>query len=132
MDQLFRLSGASSHDPAVATWFAVGDPLRALAERWFALLRGAGPDTTEALHDGCPTACVGDVAFAYVAAFSNHAAIGFFHGTSLPDPQHLLEGSGKRMRHVKLRWDHQPEPAAVEALVTAAYRDIRARLQGSS
>ena len=132
MDELFRLSGASPHDPAVAVWFAEGDPLRELAERWFVLLRGAGPDTTETLHDSCPTACVGDVAFAYVAAFSTHAAIGFFHGTSLPDPEHLLEGSGKRMRHVKLRWDRQPKPAAVEALVTAAYRDIHARLHCSA
>jgi len=132
MDELFRLSGASSHDPAVAAWFAEGDPLRALAERWFVLLRGAGPDTTETLHDSCPTVCVGDVAFAYVAAFSTYAAIGFVHGKSLPDPAGLLEGSGKRMRHVKLRWDGQPEPEALEALVTAAYRDIRARLHGSA
>jgi hypothetical protein len=132
MDELFRLSGASPHDPAVAAWFAEDDPLRALAERWFVLLRGAGTDTTETLHDSCPTACVGDVAFAYVAAYSTHAAIGFFYGTSLPDPQRLLEGSGKRMRHVKLRWDRQPEPAALEALVTAAYLDIRARLPGSA
>ena len=128
MVELFRLSGASSHDPAVAAWFAEGDPLRTLVERWFVLLRGAGPDTTEAIYDGNPTACVGDVAFAYVAAFSTHAAIGFFHGTSLLDPAGLLEGSGRRMRHVKLRWGRQPDSGALEALIAAAYHDIRTRL----
>jgi hypothetical protein len=132
MDELFRLRDSSSHDTAVVAWFAQGDALRSLAERWFVQLRHAGPDTTETLHDGCPTACVRDVAFAYVAAFSTHTAIGFFHGASLPDPQRLLEGSGKRMRHVKLRWDRQPDSAAIEELIAAAYHDIHARLHRSA
>ena len=130
MDALFLLPGASPHDPGVERWFAQADPLRALVEPWFAALRGCGDDVTEILHDGNPTACVDDAAFAYVAAYSAHAAIGFFHGASLPDPQRLLEGSGKRMRHVKLRWERAPDSAALQALIAAAYRDIRTRLAG--
>ena len=132
MDELFRLSGTSPDDPAVETWFAHGDPLRALVEPWFAAMHGCGPDVTEILHDGMPTACVGDAAFAYVAAFTTHASIGFFHGASLPDPAGLLEGSGKRMRHVKLRWDRLPDEALVEALISTAYHDIRRRLEESA
>jgi hypothetical protein len=132
MDELFRLSGASAQDSAVAQWFARGDPLRALVEPWFDALRGCGPDVTEILHDGMPTACLGDAAFAYVAAFSTHASLGFFHGASLADPAGLLEGGGKRMRHVKLRWERSPDDAALRALIAAAYRDIRARLDGSA
>ena len=129
MDDLFRLSGASPNDPAVESWFASGDPLRALVEPWFERLRGCGPDVAQILHDGNPTACVGDAAFAYVAAFATHAAIGFFHGASLPDPSGVLEGSGKRMRHVKLRWDRSPDPAILAGLIDAAYRDISRRLE---
>jgi len=129
MDDLFRLAGTSPKDPVVEAWFAQGDPLRALVEPWFEVLRGCGPDVTEILHDGMPTACVRDVAFAYVAAFTTHASIGFFHGASLPDPAGLLEGSGKRMRHVKLRWDRSPDGALIEALIAAAYRDIHRRLK---
>lgn len=132
MDELFRLPGASAHHPAVDAWSARGDPLRALVEPWFDALRRCGQDVTEILHDGMPTACLGDAAFAYVAAFSTHASIGFFHGVSLPDPAGLLEGSGRRMRHVKLRWDRQREAAALEALIAAAYRDVRARLDASA
>jgi len=132
MDDLFRLPAATRDDPAVDAWFAHGDPLRALVEPWFDALRRCGPDVTEILHDGMPTACVGDAAFAYVAAFSSHASIGFFHGTTLADSAGLLEGSGKRMRHVKLRWEQQPEAAALEALIVAAYRDIRGRLNASA
>jgi hypothetical protein len=124
MDDLFRLPTATRADPAVHAWFAHGDPVRALVEPWFDVMRRCGPEVTEILHDGMPTACLGDAAFAYVAAFSAHANIGFFHGASLPDPTGILEGSGKRMRHVKLRWEHQPEAAAVEALIAAAYRSV--------
>ena len=106
--------------------------MRALVEPWFAALRDCGPDVTEILHDGHPTACVGDAAFAYVAAFSTHAAIGFFHGTSLPDPAGLLEGKGQRMRHLKLRWDRRPDSAHLQALIEAAYRDLKRRLAGAA
>ena len=127
MDDLFRLPGATRRDPAVASWFAHGDALRALVEPWFELLRGCGPDVTEILHDGHPTACVGD------AAFATHASIGFFFGASLADPAGLLEGGGgKRMRHVKLRWDRQPDAAVLQALVAAAYHDVKRRLAGQA
>jgi len=93
-------------------------------------MRGCGADVRELLHDGCPTACVGDAAFAYVNAFSAHASVGFFHGADLADPAGLLEGSGKRMRHVKLRWGAPVNAAAMNGLIAAAYSDIRRRLGG--
>ena len=71
---------------------------------------------------------MGDAAFAYVDAFTAHANVGFFHGADLPDPVGLLEGAGKRMRHVKLRWGRDVDTEALAALIAAAYRDIRARL----
>ena len=83
------------------------------------------------MHDHQPTACVGDAAFLYVAAYKAHAAVGFFHGADLPDPTGLLEGTGRRMRHVKLRWGAPIPDAALEALIAAAYADIRVRLQSS-
>jgi hypothetical protein len=129
VEPLFRLPGAMSEDPAVAAWFAQGgDELRRLAQREFARARACGPDVLELMHDHHPTACVGDAAFLYVAAYKAHAAVGFFHGAELPDPSGLLEGTGRRMRHVKLRWGAPVPDAALEALVAAAYADIRARL----
>ena len=129
MSPLFRLSGARRDDPDVAAWFDAGEGgLRGLARPWFDRIRACGPDVVELIHDHQATACVGDAAFAYVAAYRAHAAVGFFHGADLADPAGLLEGAGKRMRHVKLRWG-EPEPkAALEALIAAAYADIRARL----
>ncbi|CAN5342404.1 hypothetical protein BH09PSE2_BH09PSE2_03710 [soil metagenome] len=129
MEALFRLQGAMHRHPDVAAWFATGDPLRSLVEPWFQALRGSGDDVRELIHDWAPTACVEDAAFAYVAAFTAHASVGFFHGADLADPTGLLEGSGKRMRHVKLRWGRPVDEAALSALIAAAHRDIRQRLQ---
>jgi hypothetical protein len=81
----------------------------------------------ELLHDGHPVACVGEAAFAYVDAFAAHASVGFFQGAALPDPAGLLEGSGKRMRHVKLRWGQPVDEAVLSELISAAYRDMRQR-----
>ena len=131
MTALFLLPGANKQDPDVEAWFS-GDALRLMAWPWYERLRACGPDVTEILHDGCPTVCVQDAAFAYVAAFTAHANVGFFHGADLPDPAGLLTGSGKRMRHLKLRWGEPVEEAALGILIEAAYHDIRRRLAAAT
>ncbi len=124
-----RFPSAARRDPGVDAWFASAhDELRAMAQPWFEHMRGCGADVRELLHDGCPTACVEDAAFGYVAVFRTHINIGLFHGASLDDPAHHLEGTGKRMRHVKLRWGRPVDTPALSALIAAAYRDIRLRL----
>jgi hypothetical protein len=129
MSQLFRLPSAVPRDPGVDAWFSRSDDgLRRFAQPWFEQMRGCGPDVREVLHDGHPTACVGDAAFGYVNAFRDHVNVGFFHGAMLDDPAGLLEGTGKRMRHVKLRCAQQVNAAALSDLIAAAYRDIRLRL----
>jgi hypothetical protein len=82
----------------------------------------------ELMHDGAPTVCVGEAAFAYVNAYKAHINVGFFRGAWLPDPAELLQGDGKYTRHVKLRPGEAMDSAALQALVAAAYRDIRTRL----
>lgn len=117
-----------SRHPDVEAWLTGDDPMRAVVRPWFEAMRALGPDVRELLHDGHPTACVEDTAFAYVDAFSAHASIGFYEGAALPDPAGLLEGGGKRMRHVKLRWGQPVDENALQALLAAAYADMRARV----
>ena len=81
------------------------------------------------MHDGYPTVCVQDAPFAYVGSFKAHVNVGFFHGASLPDPENLLEGGGKYMRHVKLKPSPAVHAPALKALISAAYQDILARLR---
>ena len=130
MSKLLRFPSAAQRDAGVDAWFSKPeDELRRLAQPWFEQMRGCGPDVRELLHDGHPTACVEDAAFGYVNAFRAHVNVGFFYGAALDDPAGLLEGTGKRMRHVKLRWGQQVNAAALSELVAAAYRDIRLRLK---
>jgi hypothetical protein len=128
-DALFLFPNAVKRDPAVEAWFGDGDDvLRNLARHWFERMRACGRDVRELLHDGHPTACAGKAAFAYVNAFRSHVNVGFFFGAALPDPAGLLEGSGKRMRHVKLRRGANTNEDAVTALIAAAYTHIRSHL----
>ncbi|HXV84219.1 MAG TPA: DUF1801 domain-containing protein [Candidatus Binatia bacterium] len=103
--------------------------LGAIARHWFDVIRDCGDDVRELLHDGHPTACVTDAAFAYVNAFKAHVNVGFFRGAELEDPMGLLEGTGKYMRHVKLRPDDDIDAAALMKLIETAYTDMKERLK---
>ena len=130
MSQLLRFDGSVKRAPAVEAWFNQhsGD-LGAIARRWFEVIRNCGDDVLEVLHDGCPTACIDDAGFAYVNAFRAHVNVGFFRGAELADPHGLLEGTGKFMRHVKLRPNSEVDETALLTLINAAYTDIKERLK---
>jgi len=130
MDNILRFPSAVKRDPAIDAWLrAQRDDLRPLVETWFTRMRECGGDVRELMHDGCPTACVDDAAFGYVNAFKDHVNVGFFFGALLKDPARLLEGTGKRGRHVKLRPGRAVDSAALAQLVVTAYADFRSRLR---
>ena len=123
--RIFELD-AVQRDPEIDAWFERQDPvLGALARPWFERMRQCGDDVREVLHDGAPTACVGRAAFAYVAVFRAHVNVRFFVGAELPDPAGLLEGSGRYMRHVKLRPGRVIDGLALEVLIRGAYELVR-------
>ena len=101
------------------------DELGLIAQRWFEVMRACGSDVRELLHDGHPTACVADAAFGYVNAFRAHVNVGFFRGAEISDPEGLLKGSGKFMRHVKLRPERDINAVALVNLIKTAYTDIK-------
>lgn len=128
MSQLFRFPVTLERDPAIEAWFRrQPDELGAIAQRWFEVMRRCGDDVREILHDGHPTACVEDVAFGYVNAFTAHVNVGFFRGAELVDPKGLLEGTGKRMRHVKLRPGDDADAEGLAGLIEVAYADMLER-----
>lgn len=129
VNRLMRFPGSVKRDPAVDAWMkGRADDLGAIASEWFEVMRECGDDVRELLHDGHPTACVGDAAFAYVNAFTAHVSVGFFRGAELADPGGLLEGTGKYMRHVKLRPDSGIEAGALQQLIEFAYADMKNRV----
>ena len=128
--ELLRFNGAVERDPAIEAWMKdhAGE-LGAIAQQWFEVMRKCGDEVRELLHDGCPVACLGDAPFGYVNVFTSHVNVGFFQGAALPDPTGLLQGTGKLMRHVKLRPGTVTDSASLAALIDAAYWDIKARVE---
>jgi hypothetical protein len=128
--ELLRFNGAIERDPAIDAWMKLrANELGAIARQWFEVMRQCGDEVRELVHDGCPVACLGDAPFGYVNVFTSHVNVGFFHGAALPDPACLLQGTGKSMRHVKLRPGTSTNASALIRLINAAYSDIKTRVE---
>ena len=125
--ELFRLNSAVERDPAIDGGMKEhAGALGGIARKWFEVIRKCGDEVRELLHDGCPTACLGDAAFSHVNVSTSHVSVGFFQDTSLPDPGLLLQGTGKFMPDVKLKPGTAANAAALRRLIEAAYSDIKA------
>jgi hypothetical protein len=61
----------------------------------------------------------------YVAMASRHVNLGFCRGAALPDPDGVLEGTGRVMRHVKFRTERDLERPFVRPLIRAAAAQAR-------
>jgi hypothetical protein len=104
-----RIKSALPRHPDVDAYVEGQPPeLRQTTRFLVDLVRATVKGTTEAIWYGSPMFCApaGGDFFCYVAAQSRHVNLGFRKGTELDDPDGLLEGSGKGMRHVKL---HAPD-----------------------
>lgn len=127
---LLRFNGAVERDVAIDAWMKEREgELGGIAHRWFEVMRKCGDEVRELLHDGCPVACLGDAPFGYVNVFRAYVNVGFFHGAALRDPARLLQGTGKSMRHVKLRPGMDANDEALRSLIEAAWMDIKARVE---
>ena len=130
MSRLMLFPSAVKRDPAIEAWMhGRSGALGSIAREWFEVMRACGDDVRELLHDGHPTACVDEAAFCYVNVFTAHVNVGFFLGAELSDPGRLLEGTGKFMRHVKLRPECDLDAAALRTLIETAYVDMKSRLR---
>lgn len=58
--------------------------------------------------------------FCYIALFKERINLGFYYGTELPDPTHLLEGTGNLLRHIKISQVQQLNDPALHQLVAVA------------
>src|SRR5262245_51856953 len=129
---LFRFPAAARRDPAVEAWFRSRSPESGvIARTWFDHMRRCGSDVRELMHEDCPVARVEEVAVGYVNTFSSHVNVGIFQVACLDDPAGLLEGEGKRMRHVKLRSDPECNQQALIRLIEDAYVDVKRRIAQS-
>lgn len=103
--------------------------VQAIFEKARSLVLGVRPDC----HQEVETAWGGYLLFkqvkgagssvCFLSAHSKHVSLGFAEGALMADPEGLLQGSGKRQRHVKLKKLGDVDQPALKSLVTAAWVD---------
>jgi hypothetical protein len=59
----------------------------------------------------------------YIRPLEKRVTLGFLFGRRLGDPEHLLQGIGKRSRYVKVRTVEEAKSSALKDLVKAALKD---------
>ena len=108
--------------------------LAAIARRLRAVIRGVDKSTVETvrLGDNAATYGVGPRkmtdGYTYIMPMRGYINLGFYQGAMLADPDRLLEGTGKFMRHVKLRPGSDVDSVALMTLIETAYRDMKGRV----
>jgi len=100
--------------------------MRPIAARLRAIVREVDPDTVEVVRLGDRAATFGvgpkkmSEGYAYVLPHKQWVNLGFYRGADLPDPSGLMEGTGKKLRHVKVRSVADAERPEVRALIAEA------------
>ena len=97
--------------------------VRDLVEALRALVREAAPEATERGYTGWRSLVYDhNGMFCYIAPLKDSVNMGFHRGVELADPEALLRGSGKGMRHVKVRKPEEVRAEAFSGLIQEAYR----------
>jgi hypothetical protein len=101
--------------------------VRAIAEKMRALVLEVFPGAVEQVDPADKLLAYGTSAkmarqVFYIAAFKAHVNLGFMRATELPDPHSLLEGTGKKLRHVKLRKPEDVDKPELRELMEAAIK----------
>lgn len=110
------------------------DELAQIARRLRDVVLDVDPQAVEVVRLGDNAASYGvgpkkmSEAYCYIMPQKNWVNLGFYAGADLPDPEGLLEGTGKRLRHIKVKSLTGAEQTAVRALIAAALAERRAAL----
>ena len=112
-------------DPADALLKLTTPHARTLAQQLRALVKQLVPKSVEHVHMGWEVLTYGTSpkmgdAFAAIAFRPTYVNLQFMDGTDLPDPKHRLEGTGKRMRHVKVHTEEETRAPELRTLIKAA------------
>ena len=100
--------------------------MRPIAERLREIVGEVDPDTVEVVRLGDRAATYGvgpkkmSEGYSYILPHKNWVNLGFYKGAELPDPAELMEGTGKKLRHVKVRSVEDAERPEIRTLIEEA------------
>ncbi len=72
-----------------------------------------------------------NIVFIYTYATVDYINLGFLFATSLSDPRHLFEGTGKGMRHIKIRTEKDIPTAQVKKWVKETLILLKSNINSS-
>jgi hypothetical protein len=122
-----NLSGRRSPDPQLLGFLDAYDPhISELALALREIVLEEAPDASESIYQVYTVAIwfgfsgkMKDM-FCYIATNAGHVNLGFPRGAALPDPNRVLEGDGKAMRHIKFRSPRDVDRPFVRRYIQAA------------
>ncbi len=103
---------------------AVDLPLREIVTAMRTMVRAEAPELREELIMGVPMYVLHEPVL-YIAAYTRHVNLGFRRGAQPKDARRLLEGTGKGLRHVKIRSPTEARTPGLRTLVRAAVDHAR-------
>lgn len=95
-------------------------PIRTIFQWLRGLVRDTDPELREAINPWGVPCFLGKEGVIWMGTQWHYVQFGFFQGAVLKDPQGLLEGTGKRLRHVKVRGVDKAQEPALRALLQEA------------
>ena len=81
------------------------------------------PNADEVVWDAVNAVSIGfsyAESFLHIAVYSKHVNLGFNRGVELPDPKHILAGTGTHIRHIKLQSVADADAAYIKAAIKLA------------
>lgn len=117
---------AIAHDTFDDLLSITPDDFKDAARALRALIQSVHPETVEVVRMGDRAATYGigpkkmKEGYVYIMPHKNWVNLGFYQGASLPDPNGLLEGTGKSLRHIKIKSLEDLQQQGVSALIEAA------------
>jgi len=106
--------------------------LKPLVEKLKAVILDIHPEAVEVVRLGDRAATYGvgpkkmKEGYAYILPYKKHVNLGFYQGALLDDPEGLLQGTGAKMRHIKVKNEDAADTPAIRALIAAALAERKA------
>lgn len=127
------MQGEVKTGAAIDAYVAKRNPkLKPVTDAVRALVRKAVPKSREAINPWGVPIFEWNGPLCYIMVGKNHVTFGFPRGTSMQDSSRLLKGTGKNMRHVKLREISQVHDANLKQLILEAKALNREQPLGSA
>ena len=110
------------------------EALRPVTHRLRELLLAADPDACVVVRLGDRAATFGvgpkkmSEGYCYIMPHANWVNLGFYKGADIPDPDNLLEGTGAKLRHIKIRSLEACDNPQIATLIRAAIDERRTAL----